>query len=151
MKVYHGSDSIVENPEIRISKFNKDFYFGFYCTVFKQQAARWATRYSLTGYINEYDYSPDKTLKTKTFNTTDDQWLDFIIDCRSGKKHSFDIVEGPMADDTIYNYLQDYLEGNITRAAFFELAKFKKPTHQISFHTASALATLKFIKATEEK
>ncbi len=29
------------------------------------------------------------------------------------------------------------------------IAKFKKPTHQISFHTVNALATLKFIKATE--
>lgn len=29
-----------------------------------------------------------------------DEWLDFITDCRSGKVHSYDIVEGPMADDT---------------------------------------------------
>jgi hypothetical protein len=150
-RIYHCSDVIVESPEIRISKFNKDFYFGFYCTIFRQQAVRWATRYTLTGYVSEYDYTPDETLKVKKFNTTNDEWLDFIIDCRSGKKHNYDIVEGPMADDTIYNYLQDYLEGNITRAAFFELAKFKKPTHQISFHTANALATLKFIKATEER
>lgn len=107
--------------------------------------------YSLTGYVSEYDYTPDNTLNIKQFATTDDEWLDFVINCRSGKKHSFDIVEGQMTDDTIYNYLQDYLEGNISRPAFFELAKFKKPTHQISFHTAGALATLKFIKATEKK
>jgi hypothetical protein len=99
--------------------------------------------------VSEYDYTPDNTLNVKEFDTTNDEWLDFVIDCRSGKKHNYDIVEGPMADDTIYNYLQDYLEGNISRAAFFELAKFKKPTHQISFHTVNALATLKFIKATE--
>lgn len=151
IRIYHGSDVIVGCPEIRISQFNKDFYYGFYCTVLRPQAVRWATRYSLTGYVSEYDYTPDNTLKIKQFATTDDEWLDFVINCRSGKKHSFDIVEGPMADDTIYNYLQDYLEGNISRSAFFELARFKKPTHQISFHTAGALATLKFIKATEEK
>ena len=55
------------------------------------------------------------------------------------------IVEGPMADDTIYNYIQNYLDGKISRAAFWELAKFKYPTHQISFHTISALDTLTFV------
>lgn len=29
--LYHGSREIVEAPEIRIQKYNKDFYFGFYC------------------------------------------------------------------------------------------------------------------------
>ena len=30
--VYHGSQQIVEYPEIRIARFHKDFYYGFYCT-----------------------------------------------------------------------------------------------------------------------
>lgn len=29
MVLYHGSKQIVEYPEIRKAKFNKDFYFGF--------------------------------------------------------------------------------------------------------------------------
>ncbi|WP_446681736.1 DUF3990 domain-containing protein [Clostridium bowmanii] len=49
-----------------------------------------------------------------------------------------------MADDTIYNYVQDFVEGNISRNAFWELAKFRYPTHQISFHTARALACLTY-------
>ena len=74
-----------------------------------------------------------------------EEWLDFIVECRSGKPHTYDIVEGPMADDTIYNYIQNYIDGKISRAAFWELAKFNHPTHQISFHTISALDTLKYI------
>ena len=69
--------------------------------------------------------------------------------CRSGKSHDYDIVEGPMADDTIFNYIQGFIDGEISRAAFWELAKFKRPTHQISFHTARALATLKFLRGYE--
>ena len=57
-----------------------------------------------------------------------EEWLDFIISCRSGQAHQYDIVEGPMADDTIYNYLQNYLDGKISRSAFWELVKFKYPT-----------------------
>jgi hypothetical protein len=45
---------------------------------------------------------------------------------------------------TIYNYVQDFVEGNISRSAFWELAKFKYPTHQISFHTARALASITY-------
>lgn len=54
-----------------------------------------------------------------------------------------------MANDTIFNYVQDYMDGKISREAFWELAKFKKPTHQISFHTARALTTLKFVTSRE--
>ena len=69
----------------------------------------------------------------------------FIVACRQGISHTYDIVEGPMADDTIYNYIQNFMDGKISRAAFWELVKFSYPTHQISFHTISALDTLKFI------
>lgn len=29
--VYHGSLQIVSEPEIRIARFHKDFYYGFHC------------------------------------------------------------------------------------------------------------------------
>ena len=49
-----------------------------------------------------------------------------------------------MADDTIFSYVQSFLDGEISRAAFWELTRFKYPTHQISFHTGKALAALRF-------
>ena len=75
-----------------------------------------------------------------------EEWLDFIVQCRLGKSHDYDIVEGPMANDTIFNYVQNFVDGKISREAFWALAKFKHPTHQISFHTARALTTLSFVK-----
>ena len=150
-KIYHGSKYIVNFPEIRTAKYNKDFYFGFYCTNFKQQAQRWAIRFGTTGIINEYFYTPSENLRMLVFETMTEEWLDFIVSCRSGNSHDYDIVEGPMANDTIFNYIQGFIDGEISRAAFWELAKFKKPTHQISFHTARALATLKFLQSYEVK
>ena len=146
MLVYHGSSQIVEAPEIRIAKYNKDFYFGFYCTVMRQQAQRWATRFGAKGYINIYEYVPNDGLRMLKFEKMTEEWLDFIAACRNGKAHDYDIVGGPMADDTIYNYVQGFIDGKYSRAAFWELAKFKCPTHQISFHTARALTTLKFLE-----
>ena len=145
MILYHGSKEIVEFPEIRKALYNKDFYFGFYCTRMKEQAERWAIRYGRKGYVNCYEYTSDKKLKYLLFEEMTEEWLDFIVACRRGQSHDYDIVEGPMADDTIYNYVQNFIDGKISRAAFWELAKFNHPTHQISFHTISALDTLQYV------
>lgn len=147
--VYHGSQQIVEFPEIRTARFHKDFYFGFYCTQFYEQAKRWAVRYQQTGMINEYIYTPNDSLKVLKFPKMTEEWLDFIVSCRLGKPHGYDIVEGPMANDTIFNYVQNFADGKISREAFWALAKFKRPTHQISFHTVNALRTLTFVRGYE--
>ena len=146
MLLYHESKDIVEKPEIRTTRYYKDFHFGFYCTQYQEQATRWALRYTGQGIVNEYEYTPDETLNIKVFPEMTEEWLDFIVACRTGHPHPYDIVEGPMADDTIFNYVQDFLDGNISRSAFWELARFKKPTHQISFHTEEALKTLRFLR-----
>lgn len=45
MTVYHGGYTPVKDPEIRIGRNTKDFGNGFYCTIIKEQAQRWAKRY----------------------------------------------------------------------------------------------------------
>ena len=52
-----------------------------------------------------------------------DEWLDLIAQCRNGKTHNYDIVEGPMADDTVWNYVNDFLTGRISRKQFWVLAE----------------------------
>lgn len=73
-----------------------------------------------------------------------EEWLEFVVNCRNGKEHEYDIVEGPMADDQIWDYLEDYIAGKISKAAFWELVKFKYLMHQIVFCTEAALSTLSF-------
>lgn len=99
--------------------------------------------------MNEYLYTPNDTLNIKRFPEMTEEWLDLIAACRLGLSHDYDIVEGPMANDTIFIYVQNFVDGKISREAFWALAKFKKPTHQISFHTARSLTTLSFVKARE--
>ena len=148
MIIYHGSTVEVRQPVIRKERFNKDFYFGFYCTVIEKQAVRWATRFG-NGILNQYEYEPNNALKMLSFNEMTEEWLDFIAACRTGTPHHYDIVEGPMADDTIYNYVQGFIDGKYSRETFWSLARFKHPTHQISFHTEEALKTITFIGAKE--
>lgn len=143
MTVYHGGYTPVETPEIRIGRNTKDFGIGFYCTIIKEQAQRWARRYD-TKIVSIYDVRLNQDLNIKEFREMTDEWLDFIISCRSGKVHDYDIVIGAMADDQIYNYISDYMDGTITREQFWVLAKFKYPTHQITFCTKEALKCLEY-------
>lgn len=78
------------------------------------------------------------------FPEMSEEWLDFIVACRAGKSHDYDIVIGAMADEQIYNYVADYVEGVITREQFWVLAKFKYPTHQIVFCSNEALTCLQY-------
>ena len=143
MTVYHGGYQPVEKPEIRQGRNTKDFGTGFYCTIIKEQSQRWARRYN-TKIVSVYDVSINSNLKVKEFKEMTEEWLDFIVACRQGKSHKYDIVEGPMADDQVWDYVEDYVAGNISKAAFWELVKFKYPTHQIVFCTEQALETISF-------
>ena len=141
--VYHGGYQAVKRPEIRVGRNTKDFGNGFYCTIIKEQAERWAKRYT-TKVVSIYDVRLDMELNIKEFKAMTDEWLEFIVSCRSGKSHNYDIVIGAMADDQIYNYISDYMDGVITKEQFWILAKFKYPTHQIAFCTEKALKCLKY-------
>ena len=144
MKLFHGTNTVVKNPEIRVAGYNKDFGFGFYCTNLERQAQRWAMAKRNPHIVCVYDYEPDNSLNVKSFPVMTDEWLDFVAACRHGESHPYDIVEGPMADDEVWDYVEDFLSGRITRETFWALAKFKHPTHQILFCTDKALKTLTY-------
>ena len=148
-EVCHGRRVVVEHPQIVPTRYTKDFGPGFYCTVLREQAARWAVRFTGTGWLSHFVFHPNESLRILTFPAMSEAWLDFVVACRHGDAHPNDIVEGPMANDTIYNYVQDFIDGKITRSAFWELARFKHPTHQICFCTERALETLEFTSAEE--
>lgn len=142
--VFHGSAVVVNKPQIIVSGFYKDFGYGFYCTSIEKQGKRWALAKRPEHVVNQYCYKEDSSLKVLKFEHMTDEWLDFVVNCRRGIAHTYDIVEGPMADDTIWNYIEDYIEGEITKEAFWVLVKFKYPTHQIVYCSEAALNTLEF-------
>lgn len=143
MMVYHGSYTKIEKPQIIKGRNTKDFGPGFYCTIIKEQAERWARRYS-TPKVNIYTVRMNESLRILEFKEMTEEWLDFIINCRHGISHEYDIVIGAMANDQIYNYISDYIDGIITREQFWSMARFKYPTHQINFCTDEALQCLEY-------
>jgi len=148
LTVYHGTNVEIKEPRIIVGKYTKDFGPGFYCTIIKEQARRWAKKLK-PAIINIYEVRLSENLKIKTFEEMDEEWLDFIVDCRYGRSHDYDIVIGAMADDQIYNFIEDFVDGALTREQFWIMAKFKYPTHQICFCTPLALEQLTYRKMEE--
>ena len=148
MTVFHGSYTAVTAPEIIRGRYTKDFGYGFYCTLIREQAEKWAKRFE-TPVLNTYTVRFSDGMKILNFREMSEEWLDFIVACRNGQSHEYDIVIGAMADDQIYNYISDYMDGSITREQFWVLAKFKYPTHQIAFCTVRSLDCLTFVSAEE--
>jgi len=90
--LFHGSRIEVKYPEIRVQKFHKDFFWGFYCTTMEEQAACWSIRFGGRGVVNIYSFDDGAELTVKRFPEMSDEWLDFIAACRSGVPHSYDVV-----------------------------------------------------------
>ena len=148
MIVYHGGYCEIQTPEIKPSRNNKDFGPGFYCTELLAQAERWSRRFD-TPVVTSYEYTPNPDLDILNFDQMTEEWLDFIVACRNGTPHSHDVVVGAMANDQIWNYVADFISGILTREQFWVLAKFKRPTHQITFCTPKALSCLAFLESKE--
>lgn len=87
MRLYHGSNTVVEQPRILTNGFYKDFGYGFYCTILEKQARRWALTKKKHHVVNLYQFQPTKALKIKKFDKMTEEWLAFVVDCRSGIRH----------------------------------------------------------------
>lgn len=142
--LFHGSNREVSKPRNSSKWLLQKFGYGFYAKILKSRQRDGLCQKNGMPVVNQYSYLPDASLNVLIFEEMTEKWLDFIADCRRGIEHSYDIVEGPMADDQIWNYVEDFVTGKSSRAAFWELAKFSYPTHQIVFCTQRSLKNLKF-------
>ena len=58
MRLYHASTSKIEKPDVLHSRDKLDFGKGFYLTAIREQAVRYAERFTRRGkdaFINEYE------------------------------------------------------------------------------------------------
>lgn len=137
MKVYHASKFIIESPDIYHSRDLLDFGKGFYLTSLVEQAKKYAQRFLFQGdkaYLNQYilDENLDREYKIKEFIGYNEEWLDFVALCRIGKQtNKFDMVTGGIADDKVFNTIDLYFSGNISKEKALKRLKFIHPNHQI--------------------
>ena len=149
MILYHGSFLEIPRPDLQHSRPNVDFGRGFYTTPLREQAVKWCGKFKRRGkdgVISRYsfDETASSTLKTLKFDAYSEEWLDFIVNCRSGKTHNYDIVIGPIADDAVGFQIRRFTSGLIDMDMFVEELKYMKGiTIQYFFGTEKAIRYLK--------
>jgi len=154
MILYHGSTEIVEKPKIIKGDKFLDFSYGFYTTSSKEQALRWAAIKkkrikSENSYINIYEIDDsifsNRLFSILTFNNPSREWLEFVLgNRRGGVVHDYDIVRGPVANDTLYRIITIYESGVLTFEETIKRLKVHELFDQLSFHSEKALENLVF-------
>lgn len=150
MKLYHGSNTEIGTPDLSHSRKNVDFGRGFYVTPIYEQAEKWCKKFirkGENGIVSVYDFDENafSVLKTFSFDSYSEAWLDFILDCRSGRdKSGYDLVSGGVANDKVFNTVELYFDGLIEKSEALKRLKFEKPNLQLCFRSEKSLEFLKF-------
>jgi hypothetical protein len=153
MKVFHGSNQDFDAVDLSKSRDRRDFGRGFYMTSIREQAKSWAenmfVRYGGSGiYVYEFELSFSADLKIKHFEGLTQEWLEMIKENRmnGGIRHSFDVVQGPVANDNTMRTIALYVAGIYTPEMALEQLRFFKPNDQVSIHTERALSGLNLLR-----
>lgn len=141
MILYHGSYMEIEKPDLEHSRSTVDFGRGFYTTPFYDQAVKWCGRFKRRGkdgIVSRYQFDEEAYNEAKTlrFDSYSEEWLDFILSCRSGKDSSdYDIVVGGVANDKVFNTVELYFDNLIGKEEAIRRLRYEKPNLQICFRT----------------
>ena len=155
-RVYHGSIDEVVNPEIRQPNRSLDYGSGFYTTTSYEQAKRWVERRMkdkgvAVGYVNIYELDEKlvKNMKSLFFEKPTEEWVSFVMRNRTERNfvHDYDVVYGPVADDSVYTQFALYEGGIISLPTLIHELKTYKLVDQYLFHTEKALLAIKFIES----
>ena len=153
MKLYHGSDKIIEKPVFGGGKPYNDYGPGFYCTEDYELAGEWAVSFERDGYINTYSIdlrglsildlnSPDYCildwLEILLENRRFDIQSDFGMEASEYLKKNFhtdhlncDLIKGYRADDSYFSFAQDFLNNTISLSTLERAMKLGNLGEQI--------------------
>jgi hypothetical protein len=153
MRVYHGSDILVEIPRIMQPIRALDFGAGFYTTANEEQAKSFAKRVqerndSAESHISVYalDFELLKKLKLLFFSKPNKKWLDFVSANRNETYtgETYDIIYGPVANDTIFKTFIAYQNGILSERETLKRLKIRPLYNQLVFTNEESIKCLSF-------
>ena len=71
IQLLHGTDHIIEVPDIRIGNPHNDYGMGFYCTKVDEMAREWACKKNTDGFVNSYAFDTDGLKVLNLLDTID--------------------------------------------------------------------------------
>lgn len=160
IRLYHGSNVTIEQIDLSHSKRGKDFGQGFYLNANPDQAMEMAAR--TTRFLNEgkptlscFEFDEDEAIKNglniKIFPEYSEEWAEFVVMNRKNNSdvqaHPYDIVIGPIADDTVGVQIRRFIMGYLSASALVEELKFRGDhAVQYFFGSPKAVELLKRIE-----
>lgn len=159
--LYHGSNVEIDRIDLSRSKRGKDFGRGFYLNANRQQALDMAMRTVRTlsvgsPVVNAFEFDDSvlnraEELKVKVFDDYCEEWAEFILMNRSNNSdtqaHPYDIVIGPIANDTVGVQIRRFINGYIPMNVLIEELRFRgNHAVQYFFGTERAIKLLKKVK-----
>ena len=160
IRLYHGSNVSIKRIDLSRCKRGKDFGQGFYLNANPDQAMEMAVR--TTRFLNEgiptlscFEFEEDdavrKGLNIKIFPDYSEEWAEFVVMNRKNDSdvpaHPYDIVIGPIADDTVGVQIRRFIMGYLSASSLVEELKFKGDhAVQYFFGTPKAINLLRRIE-----
>lgn len=163
MRLYHGSNIVIDSINLAMCRPYKDFGKGFYLTDIKEQAEKMAVRvskiYGGSPVVNIFEIQDDfrkiESLKIKDFGLeTTEEWAKFVMNNRNrtftnlkdtlcNKDNKYDIVIGPVVDDNMALLFRQYENEIIDFETLLKGMIYKKTSSQYSFHTEKSIKLLR--------
>ena len=169
MRVYHGSDHIVEQPVFSGGRWHNDYGPGFYMTESLELAKEWACASGSNGYANTYelDLTGLKVLNLNSAQFSILNWLALLTKYRSywqrssiaekAKEYlqehffidpdSYDVVRGYRADDSYFSFAQDFVAGTISLRKLSEAMRLGELGEQVVLKSRESYNRIRFLSA----
>jgi hypothetical protein len=145
--LFHASYQVIENPDVHHGRKNADLGQGFYTTDDRVFANRWVRESPGKDIIINHYELDDSDLKVKKFERNK-EWFEYIFANRRLKPDAYeeyDLIIGPIANDTIYDTLGIITSGYLTDEEAMKLLLVGPSSYQIVLKTPKAADNLKFV------
>lgn len=153
MKLYHGSNAIINQVDLKKCHPFKDFGCGFYLTDNIEHARNMAYRRTVRAggeeciSTFEFDFEgATRNLKIQIFEKPSEEWAEFVMKNRNENiihpVHDYDIVIGPIADDSVAMSFRLFQDGFISISELVKRLEYKELSIQYFFHNATAITYL---------
>lgn len=169
IEILHGTDHIIEVPDIDKGNEKNDYGKGFYCTRIPEMAKEWACKQNTDGFSNRYEL--DLT-DLRILDLTDSKhsvlnWIaillehrtlsldseiaidakDYIIEHFSIDTSEYDIIIGYRADDSYFRYAESFVENGLSLRSLNKALHLGKLGEQTVLISKKAYNQIKFIDA----
>lgn len=169
IELLHGSDHVIEKPELYIGKKNNDYGQGFYCTHESSMAMEWACKQNTNGLVNKYVLEQENLnildllngeynilhwmallLENRKFRLTSEIAIDardYIIDNFLIDLSDYDVVIGYRADDSYFAFAESFVQNGLSLRSLNEALRLGKLGSQTVLISEKAFENLTFESA----